>query len=384
MRAEQSWAGQAVGWGRTRTGWEGLQRLAARIEREAARRRDPVERLRYLRAVSLMQARTRPSRGFGMSAVWLALALGLLSPTPTGSSSRLLERLPANCPRPAAPPAPRVWLVEKTAEFELYSNGLRIERQSSAHAAQRRPRRLPIRQAALPSPDPAGIVFHASENDPAPFEPEWGQVLKRQGASLLEWVRRHALYHYVIDRFGRVHRILEDSQRANHAGHSVWADADWIYLDLNESFLGVCFEASTTDPEPSRLSAAQIHAGRLLVEMLRSMHGLPVENCVTHAQVSVNPRNGRIGYHTDWAEGFPFADLGLPDNYGQLLPALRYFGFQADSGFLRRAGDRLRAAVEATREELAERARADGLTVEQFRRRLQERYREAARALQDE
>ncbi|MCS7315378.1 MAG: peptidoglycan recognition protein family protein, partial [Bryobacteraceae bacterium] len=333
--------------------------MAARLEKDAWRRRDPVERLRYLRAASREPGARAARTRFRPRAFIAAVAAVLAASAPTGWSSR--SPAPASAgEQPARAPAAvpqRVWLVEKTPEFELYSNGLRIERSLATAGANRRPRWLALTVAAAPPPDPAGIVFHASENDPAPFEPEWSPVLKRQGAALLEWVRRHALYHYLVDRFGRVHRVLEDTQRAAHAGHSVWADSQWIYLDLNESFLGVCFEASTTDPERTGLSAAQIHSGRLLVEMLRAVHGVPPGNFVTHAQVSVNPRNGRIGYHTDWADGFPFAELGLPDNYGQALAALRFFGFQADSGFLARAGDRLRAAVEATRQELAERAR---------------------------
>lgn len=365
-------------------GWRALDGWADQLERQAGRRRDPVQRLRYLRAALKGAPATAANRRFGVGGLWLVLGLWLATSVPTGSVSRLPEPQPAP-PRPARigyPSPPPVWLVERTAEFELYSNGLRVERLPAGNASERRPRRLPLGDSPLEPPDPAGIVFHASENDPAPFAPEWSLMLRRQGASLLEWVRRRALYHYVVDRFGRVYRTLEDTQRANHAGHSVWADANWIYLDLNESFLGVCFEASTTDPVPSGLSAAQIHSGRLLVEMLRAVHRLPPENCVTHAQVSVNPRNWRIGYHTDWADGFPFAELGLPDNYTQLLPALRFFGFQADSGFLARAGDRLRAAVQVTHHELADRARSGGLPVEQLRRRLQERYREAGRAFQ--
>ncbi len=362
-----------------------LDELSELLERQAGRTRDPVERLRLLRR-GLRQAQARGAPRRARTRTLLAsMALLLLVSAPTGSSSRLPS--PLSRPSPSAPASgalPRLWLVEKTAEHELYSNGLRVERLLATRAGPRRPRRLALHGApAGPPPDPAGIVFHASESDPAPLEPEWNHVLRRQGASLLQWVREHALYHYVVDRFGRVHRILEDDQRANHAGHSLWADANWIYLELNESFLGVCFEASTTDPARSGLSAAQLRSGRLLVEMLRAVHRLPAGNCVTHAQVSVNPRNGRIGYHTDWAAGFPFADLGLPDNYAQLLPALRFFGFEADSGFLARAGEPLRAAVEATLQELAEQARGGGLPLEQLRRGLQDRYRAAARAFDD-
>ena len=63
-------------------------------------------------------------------------------------------------------------------------------------------------------------------------------MLKRLGESLLEYVRRKHAYHYLIDRFGRVYRVVAESDTANHAGYSVWADDEWFYVNLNESFLG--------------------------------------------------------------------------------------------------------------------------------------------------
>ena len=54
-----------------------------------------------------------------------------------------------------------------------------------------------------------------------------------------------------------------------------------------------------------------MHAARILTEMLRGKYHIPASNCVTHAQVSVNPDNMLVGYHTDWAGNFPFLDIGL-------------------------------------------------------------------------
>ena len=155
-------------------------------------------------------------------------------------------------------------------------------------AYDRRQRDLP---AGLWSNDPAGIVYHTTESHGAPFEAQQNQVLKRQGETLLEYIRDKQAYHYVIDRFGRVHRIVAESDSANHAGRSVWADARWVYLNLNSSFLGISFEGETQDLK-EHLTPAQIHAGRTLTEMLRSRYRIAAENCVTHAQVSVNPEGG--------------------------------------------------------------------------------------------
>jgi len=111
----------------------------------------------------------------------------------------------------------------------------------------------------------------------------------------------------------------------------------------------------------------------MLTEMLRARYGIPAANCVTHAQVSVNPDNMRVGYHTDWASSFPFAQLGLPDNYTRPLPAIVAFGFEYDATFVEWAGTRLYAGVELAEQQLAR--EAAGRPVAELRKRLRERYR---------
>jgi hypothetical protein len=223
-------------------------------------------------------------------------------------------------------PSTRVWLVDRARASETYSNGLRID---NSVAVPNRPRELSV-----------GIIFHATESAQAPFESEHNERLKRIGESLLDYVRRRRSYHFVIDRFGRVFRVVEQSDAANHAGNSVWADDREQYVQLNDSFLGVAFEAR------DEITAAQVRSGAMLTEMLRSAYSIPAENCVTHAQVSVNPSNMRMGYHVDWASGLPFKDLGLPDNYAIPPPAIWAFGFQADDAFRAAAGERLRGAID--------------------------------------
>jgi N-acetyl-anhydromuramyl-L-alanine amidase AmpD len=86
------------------------------------------------------------------------------------------------------------------------------------------------------------------------------------------YVRQNRAYHFVIDRFGRVHRVAEEADSANHAGYSIWADERWAYINLNPSFLGVAFETQTAT---GIVSEAQIHAAKVLTEMLRSKYGFP-------------------------------------------------------------------------------------------------------------
>ena len=83
--------------------------------------------------------------------------------------------------------------------------------------------------------EPAGIVFHTTESHLAPSEEDQNQMLRSAGEGLLEYVRRRRAYHFVIHRFGRVFRIVRESDPANEAGNSVWVDQDWVYVNLNRS-----------------------------------------------------------------------------------------------------------------------------------------------------
>jgi hypothetical protein len=103
---------------------------------------------------------------------------------------------------------------------------------------------------------------------------------------------------------------------------------------------------------------------------------------VTHAQVSVNPQNMRIGSHTDWAGKFPFAKIGLPDNYSLPLASLYVFGFDYDSLFLRVTGTRWRG-LDLAEMQVARQAAAEGLETAKYRAKLQHRYKDIASALKE-
>ncbi len=284
--------------------------------------------------------------------------------------------------------APEVWPVEETEKSDLYSNGLRIENEFTVSNELRKP--FPVyaadvgRGKAGETPfewrtEPAGIVFHSTESHLARFEASEVHSLRRLGRNLLDYVRSQRCYHFVIDRFGRVYRVVRESDVAYHAGRSVWADGRGVYVNLNSSFLSIAFEAQTDAAKP--LSDAQIHAARVLTEMLRSRFHIPVRNCVTHAQVSVNPLNMRIGYHTDWASGFPFASLGLPDNYLEAVPSMSLFGFEYDDSFLTAMGGQPWIGVTAAGRSIDQRAKAESIAPTEYRKRLQQRYRKITNAL---
>ncbi|PWU02275.1 MAG: hypothetical protein C5B51_21145 [Terriglobia bacterium] len=352
----------------------------------AGRISDPVVRLRFLRAVAPppVSAPAERWRRVFRFLLPVASAAFLLSLTLMQAASRIeiaavTVRDSVAPQMPPLKPSPEVWLVEKKGDEEVYSNGLRIDNRLAVSNHLRSYRVFPANGKGPPvhGTQPIGIVFHTTESRQAPFEAEQNGLLKKIGESLLEYVQRKQAYNFLVDRFGRVYRIVTESDAANHAGHSVWSDGKWLYLNLNESFLGVSVEAQT-DPGQvdDRMSMAQLRATTMLTEMLRSRYAIEAENCVTHAQVSVNPSNMRVGYHTDWASGFPFESIGLPDNYARPLPALAAFGFESDAAFLQAAGARLALSVKLAEDRLQQQAIARGLSLRGYRKLLQDRYRE--------
>jgi hypothetical protein len=302
-------------------------------------------------------------------------------------ASELTEDLPAPAasagvgaiPRVAvARPAADIWLVEKSGDSEVYSNGLRIDRQFEVATHRRSYLAFPAAGGAPERrSEPAGIVFHTTESQQAPFESGKNGVLKRIGESLLKFIRHRQAYNFVIDRFGRVYRVVGEDQVANHSGNSVWADENWSYVNLNASFLAISFEAvSPAAQAEAEITPAQVHAGAMLVEMLRRRYRIPAGNCVTHAQVSVNPSNMRLGFHVDWAAGFPFEAMGLPDNYAVALPALWVYGFDSDASFATRAAEHMRAGIAEGGEKVKLEAAAAGVPAAVYKARLRRRYRE--------
>lgn len=356
--------------------WQKDPLCAEKIERLAARVANPIERLQFLRRATDAAGRADAGLRWGRAAGFLLLAAVV--------SLRSDANVHHQFELGAAPPSwngaslvPNVWIVDENRDFETYSNGLRIENRLAV-ANQPRSYSLIAREENTPDgparAQPAGIVFHATESAQAPFEAGQRRRLQRIGKELLLYVRGKRAYHFVIDRFGRVNRIVVESDAANHAGNSVWADARWVYMDLNASFLGVAFEASTASDEPS-LNEAQVHAARVLTEMLRSKYNFPAENCVTHAQVSVNPENMHIGWHADWGRNFPFREVGLPDNYAQPPSSMWLFGFEYDAVYRAVTGPPLWKGLETAEERIRQAAMEHGLTAGEYRALLRTRYR---------
>ncbi|MBN8729076.1 MAG: N-acetylmuramoyl-L-alanine amidase [Acidobacteria bacterium] len=353
------------------------------INWRARRLADPVRRLRYLRRATVFPP--LPNRVPKLLLVLTCTAAGAALFIPGHPGLLLREVAPPPPPaqlvvQQAASHQSDVWLVDsREGQYEIYSNGLRLETAGTVAylpRAWRRIMRPSLAQSELRA-DPIGIIYHTTESHIAPFDPDHTARLKRVGQWLIDYLRKERSYHYLIDRFGRVHRIVRESDAAGHAGRSVWADDSSVYINLNHEFLGVAFESATQsgDQPSDSVTSAQIRSARALTEMLRARYRISTVNCVTHAQVSVNPLNHRIGNHTDWASNFPFLELGLPDNYELPVAALEIFGFGYDQDFVTATGGRLWKGLLLTEERVRQAASAEGVSVMPYRARLKEKYR---------
>src|ERR1022692_3170461 len=199
-------------------------RNAARIERKAQQIVDPVQRLKYLR---LATAPTPPARLHWGPLPSFCMVAMLLSMRSDAHLRRQPDSRPAaNTLRAVRGEIPNVWKIEETKDYEVYSNGLRIENRlaiandprsyqlesvkdwavgqtprsarppqsdtqkpAGASAADQR-----VRPTSLPRTQPAGIVFHTTESDQAPFEPTQQHNLRRIGRETLLFVRNNRAY----------------------------------------------------------------------------------------------------------------------------------------------------------------------------------------------
>ena len=134
-------------------------------------------------------------------------------------------------------------------------------------------------------------------------------------------------------------------------------------------------------PKGEIITDAQLHSARVLTDLLRSKYSIPAANCTTHSQVSVNPENFGVGAHTDWSAGFPYEQLGLPDNYSVPLPSVAHFGFDFDGAFLAVSDSPLRNGLLAAMASIRREAEARKISQHNLRGILHEKYKSAMEAL---
>jgi len=313
-------------------------------------------------ALLLMAAAGLALAGYPLRRSTEPLVSAVATPRPVATAQARLDP-----PRGGLSPE-RIWLVDSGAAFELYSNGLRID---TTWAVRGEPRRYRVFTLGGGMGEelhdrPIGIVYHTSESDIWPLEESFNQKLRDSSQDLLRYLRRNQVYHYLVDRFGRVYRVVEEKDKANHAGMSVWGQGDRIYLNLNGPTIGVSFETRWEGGRALPITRAQLEAGRSLSDYLRHKWQIAPELCVTHGLASVNPKKHLIGHHLDWARGFPFDAFSLPDQYQVESPAVR-LGFAWDERFLAVMNEPWPGAKQAA-DRLAAEAAANGRSVDEERK----------------
>ena len=359
-------------------GWRGLTMLKG--DKARGVRRGARGKIAALQ-IGIVLAGSGLLLGASYGTIRLAASLSRKTPTVEARARTEAPLVARSQPTPAGEPEPRterpnsIWLVEKGKDFELYSNGLRIDtsqrvkgtRRSYALIDEASGRVLPL------ASDPVGIVFHTTESDILSLEPENNASLLRNSKNLVAYIRKHEFYHYLIDRFGRVYQILNDDSRANHAGVAVWANGGKVYMNLNHAFFGVSFESRFAPEGPLPLTEAQLQAGRLLTEHLMTRYDIDPKLCVAHGIVSVNPKTRKIGHHVDWAKNFPFKTFGLPDAYDVEPASVRLFGFGYDGDLEKAIGAPWPGVLKAEAD-LQRDAEKSGRTTDELKQSLGRRF----------
>lgn len=293
-----------------------------------------------------------------------------------------------------------VWMIEKTSDSEYYSNRLRIFTTETTDNIPRHYHRIPIGATDIPKTAPesdqvAGLLFHASESDIYAFKPEMTQSIKEYSRLLIRYIRNKKAYHYFIDRFGQVYRLVREDHAAFHAGNSIWMDSESVYLDLNHAFIGICFEGKDfknnghrkrkeagngnsthiTPMDKSSISEAQLRSGKELTDWLRVKYKIPQHNCVPHSLVSVNPYDGLIGHHLDLSYDFPFDMFGLSNKYQERIPAITEFGFSSNNYFSEIMKGRIWPGIALSEEYLKNRANERKMPLKDYRRLLNSNFK---------
>jgi len=272
-----------------------------------------------------------------------------------------------------------IWKVGTEGEYEKWSNGCRI---STKYETDNHPRgyyTIPRDSDTAGnqfSDKIVGIVYHTPESGMLSFTPDNNEAIQKKSRLLLEYVRDHKSYNYMIDRYGEIYRIVRDEHAADHAGHSIWADAKNFYVSLNESFLGVCFESRFEGAESldEILTPAQINSGRLLTDVLRTEYTIDDADCTTHGLVAVDNEKMLIARHHDWVRNFPFEAMGLSDKYKIQPPSMIDYGFTYNEDVLAKLGNKLWEGALTAEVEFKSRAEKARVSPDILRQKLRERY----------
>ncbi len=292
-----------------------------------------------------------------------------------------------------------IWQVEKTDDSEKYSNRLKIITTHTTSNIPRKYYKFLKDTPQLPTKDMIsdkimGILYHASESDIYAFRPEMTESIKEYSKAMVRYLYRKKAYHYFIDRFGQVYRVVKEEHAAFHGGNSVWADEKSIYLDLNHAFIGICFEgkgfekrnkpldnsmASLNPPslkpmDTTSINEAQLVSGKELTDWLRVKYNISQENCVPHSLASINPYNLLIGHHLDLSYSFPFDQYELSNKYIETIPAITEFGLSCDDYFKEIFDGNIWPGIKKSEDVLIKNAQEYNMSFNGYRKLLNKRF----------
>jgi N-acetylmuramoyl-L-alanine amidase len=124
----------------------------------------------------------------------------------------------------------------------------------------------------VPSPNydlrrPQYVILHHTTNTSA-----------AQALATLTDPARMVSAHYLVGRDGTIYQLVDERNRAWHAGTSRWGSDE----DVNSSSIGIELDNDGFEPYP----AVQVDALLALLADIRSRHDIPRENFLAHGDVA--------------------------------------------------------------------------------------------------
>ena len=129
---------------------------------------------------------------------------------------------------------------------------------------------VPVRWVASPNFDlrrPQYVILHHTSDDTA-----------QQALATLTDPARRVSAHYLVGRHGTVYQLVDERDRAWHAGASRWG-AD---TDINSASIGIELDNNGDEPYPE----AQVAALLALLADLEARYDIPRENFLGHGDVA--------------------------------------------------------------------------------------------------
>lgn len=133
--------------------------------------------------------------------------------------------------------------------------------------------------------------------------------------------------HYLIAEGGVIWQLVDDAQRAWHAGAGEWCGIG----DMNSRSIGIELANRGDHPFPE----PQMRALERLVSKLRGEHGIPPRNVIGHSDLAPG-RKRDPGRRFDWRRlalaghaVWPVAQATLPPDPNRLRDDLCAFGYPA-------------------------------------------------------